>query len=41
MFLYLEDACAPLVKESARGAIVDALNYGDWGGKFRVVRVND
>src|SRR5580658_5288828 len=41
VFLDLEDACAPLVKESARHAIVDALNEGDWGGKTRVVRVND
>ena len=41
MFLDLEDACAPLVKESARHLIVDALNNGDWGGKIRVVRVND
>jgi citrate lyase subunit beta / citryl-CoA lyase len=41
VFLDLEDACAPLVKESARHMIVDALNNGDWGGKIRVVRVND
>ena len=41
VFLDLEDACAPLAKESARHAIVDALNHGDWGGKIRVVRVND
>jgi citrate lyase subunit beta/citryl-CoA lyase len=41
VFLDLEDACAPLVKESARHAIVDALNTGDWSGKTRVVRVND
>jgi citrate lyase subunit beta / citryl-CoA lyase len=41
VFLDLEDACAPLVKESARQLIVDALNTGDWGGKTRVVRVND
>jgi citrate lyase subunit beta / citryl-CoA lyase len=41
VFLDLEDACAPLVKESARHAVVDALNNGDWGGKTRVVRVND
>jgi citrate lyase subunit beta/citryl-CoA lyase len=41
VFLDLEDACAPLVKESARHAIVDALNNGDWGAKIRVVRVND
>ncbi len=41
VFLDLEDACAPLVKESARQAVVEALNEGDWGGKTRVVRVND
>ena len=41
VFLDLEDACAPLVKESARHMIVDALNTGDWSGKTRVVRVND
>ena len=41
MFLDLEDACAPLVKERARHMVVDALNNGDWGGKIRVVRVND
>jgi len=41
VFLDLEDACAPLVKPSARQLIVDALNDGDWGGKIRVVRVND
>ena len=41
VFLDLEDACAPLVKERARHMIVDALNNGDWTGKTRVVRVND
>ena len=41
VFLDLEDACAPLVKESARHTIVDVLNTGDWSGKTRVVRVND
>ena len=41
VFLDLEDACAPLAKESARHLIVDALNTGDWSGKTRVVRVND
>jgi citrate lyase subunit beta / citryl-CoA lyase len=41
VFLDLEDAVAPLVKESARKLIVDALNNGDWTGKTRVVRVND
>jgi citrate lyase subunit beta / citryl-CoA lyase len=41
VFLDLEDACAPMAKESARHAIVAALNTGDWGGKIRAVRVND
>jgi len=41
VFLDLEDACAPLAKEDARRAIVKALTEGDWGGKIRVVRVND
>ncbi len=41
VFLDLEDACAPLAKESARHAIVGALNNGDWSGKIRAVRVND
>jgi citrate lyase subunit beta/citryl-CoA lyase len=41
VFLDLEDACAPAVKQSARHAVTDALNNGDWGGKTRVVRVND
>ncbi len=41
VFLDLEDACAPLVKEKARHLVVDALNEGDWSGKTRVVRVND
>src|SRR5262252_1609553 len=41
VFLDLEDACAPLVKEKARHLVVDALNDGDWSGKIRVVRVND
>jgi citrate lyase subunit beta/citryl-CoA lyase len=41
VFLDLEDACAPLVKDSARLAVVEALNEGDWAGRTRVVRVND
>lgn len=41
VFLDLEDACAPLVKEEARHTIVKFLNEGDWSGKTRVVRVND
>ncbi len=39
-FLDLEDAVAPLAKAEARGAVVDALNAGGWGGKIRTVRVN-
>ncbi|HSK27455.1 MAG TPA: CoA ester lyase [Jiangellales bacterium] len=41
VFLDLEDSVSPLAKESARGNVVAALNEGDWGGKTRVVRVND
>jgi len=41
VFLDLEDACAPLAKPGARKVVVDALNEGGWGGKVRVVRVND
>jgi citrate lyase subunit beta/citryl-CoA lyase len=41
VFLDLEDACAPRVKQSARHMIVDALNNGDWAGQTRAVRVND
>ena len=41
VFLDLEDAVAPLAKPDARKNIVAALNDGDWGGKARVVRVND
>jgi citrate lyase subunit beta / citryl-CoA lyase len=41
VFLDLEDSVAPLAKEDARKNIVAALNNGDWGGKTRVVRVND
>jgi citrate lyase subunit beta/citryl-CoA lyase len=41
VFLDLEDACAPMAKEGARRAVVEALNTGDWGGKIRAVRVND
>jgi len=41
VFLDLEDAVAPLAKPSARKNIVSALVTGDWGGKARVVRVND
>jgi citrate lyase subunit beta / citryl-CoA lyase len=41
VFLDLEDSVAPGAKESARANVVDALNGGDWGGRTRVVRVND
>ncbi|RKN37207.1 HpcH/HpaI aldolase/citrate lyase family protein [Streptomyces hoynatensis] len=41
VFLDLEDACAPPVKEEARHLVVAALNEGDWRGKTRAVRVND
>ena len=41
VFLDLEDSVAPLAKEEARANVVAALNDGDWGGKTRVVRVND
>ncbi|MCU4746322.1 MULTISPECIES: HpcH/HpaI aldolase/citrate lyase family protein [Streptomyces] len=41
VFLDLEDAVAPLAKERARDAVVEALNEGDWSGRTRVVRVND
>jgi citrate lyase subunit beta/citryl-CoA lyase len=41
VFLDLEDAVAPDAKEGARKNVVDVLTTGDWGGKIRVVRVND
>jgi citrate lyase subunit beta/citryl-CoA lyase len=41
VFLDLEDAVAPLAKPEARKNVVAALNESDWGGKTRVVRVND
>jgi citrate lyase subunit beta / citryl-CoA lyase len=40
VFLDLEDACAPLVKESARAIAVAALTGQDWGRTVRAVRVN-
>ena len=40
VFLDLEDACAPLVKESARAIAVEALIGQDWGRTVRAVRVN-
>jgi citrate lyase subunit beta/citryl-CoA lyase len=41
VFLDLEDSVAPLAKIEARKNVVAALNNGEWGGKTRVVRVND
>jgi citrate lyase subunit beta/citryl-CoA lyase len=41
IFLDLEDAVAPAQKESARAAVIDALNNIDWGRKTRAVRIND
>jgi citrate lyase subunit beta/citryl-CoA lyase len=40
VFLDLEDACAPLEKEGARGKVVDAIKNLDWGDKVLCVRVN-
>ena len=40
VFLDLEDACAPTVKESARAIAVGALTGCDWGRTVRAVRVN-
>jgi citrate lyase subunit beta/citryl-CoA lyase len=40
VFLDLEDACAPLVKESSRAIAVNALVGQDWGRTVRAVRVN-
>jgi len=40
VFLDLEDACAPVAKESARGIAVAALTGQDWGRTLRAVRVN-
>ncbi len=40
VFLDLEDACAPSVKESARGIAVGALTGLDWGRTVRAVRIN-
>jgi len=40
VFLDLEDACAPLVKESSRGIAVAALTELDWGRTVRAVRIN-
>jgi len=40
VFLDLEDACAPAVKESARATAVAALTGLDWGRTVRAVRIN-
>jgi citrate lyase subunit beta/citryl-CoA lyase len=40
VFLDLEDACAPSVKESARATAVGALTGLDWGRTVRAVRIN-
>lgn len=40
VFLDLEDACAPAVREEARGKAVQALNDLDWGHTVRSVRIN-
>jgi citrate lyase subunit beta/citryl-CoA lyase len=40
VFLDLEDACAPSVKEAARAIAVKALINQDWGRTVRAVRIN-
>jgi citrate lyase subunit beta/citryl-CoA lyase len=40
VFLDLEDACAPIAKEGARGTAVAALTQLDWGRTLRAVRIN-
>ena len=40
VFLDLEDACAPSMKEAARGIAVKALREQDWGRTVRAVRIN-
>ena len=40
VFLDLEDACAPVMKEAARTTAVNALTGQDWGRIVRAVRVN-
>lgn len=40
VFLDLEDACAPAVKEAARAIAVRALTGLDWGRTVRAVRIN-
>jgi len=41
VFMDLEDAVAPVAKESARDNVVSALRTGSWGNRIRAVRVND
>jgi len=40
VFLDLEDACAPNMKEAARAIAVNALRELDWGRTVRAVRIN-
>ena len=40
VFLDLEDACAPSMKEAARAIAVGALTGLDWGRTVRAVRIN-
>jgi len=40
VFLDLEDAVAPALKESSRANVVAALKDHAWGRKLRAVRVN-
>jgi citrate lyase subunit beta/citryl-CoA lyase len=40
VFLDLEDACAPAVKETARATAVAALTQLDWGDTIRAIRIN-
>lgn len=40
VFLDLEDACAPAVKESARAIAAAALTELDWGDTIRAIRIN-
>ncbi|MER7692150.1 CoA ester lyase [Streptomyces sp. NPDC097610] len=40
VFLDLEDAVAPALRETARGQAVRALNEYDWGDTVRAVRIN-
>ncbi|MGW5658049.1 HpcH/HpaI aldolase/citrate lyase family protein [Streptomyces humi] len=40
VFLDLEDAVAPALREEARGKAVRALNEYDWGATARAVRIN-